>query len=504
MKILTAEQNRQADAYTMENEPIASVDLMERAATACADWIREELDIEDATFHIFCGIGNNGGDGMALARLLAESGNEVRVYILRFSEKTSADFAENYKRLQKSKVQVVDIHDPNFNIDFDPKDLIIDAVFGTGLNKPVKGWLKEAFQRINYIPLLTISVDLPSGLFAEFNHENDLEAVIRSDFTLTFQQPKLALVLVESGAYCGEWHVLDIGLDQEYIDSLASHYFTTDADDAWLMLKDREKFQHKNDFGHAMIVSGSKGKMGAAVLSSKACLRSGVGLLTCLIPDCGYDIIQTAVPEAMCLTSKDRDEITEVPKDLDAFNCIGIGPGMGMTRNLEFLIQDLFERKKGPFVIDADAINILAKKKAIQQSIPENSILTPHPGEFRRLVGTWKNDEDKLKKQIAYSKKYNVILVVKGAHTSISTPDGDVYFNTSGNPGMATAGSGDVLLGIITALVARGYESLEAARLGVYLHGLSGDLAAFEMGQESMIAVDIIEHLPDAFLISNS
>jgi len=500
MKIISAEQIRKADSYSIEHEPIKSINLMERAANSCYEWICENLEIENSGFHIFCGIGNNGGDGLVIARLLAEKGCRVNVYILRFSEKTSPDFETNLQRLDSSKMELIEIHNADFKISFSASDVVIDAVFGTGLHKPISGWMKEVIQKINFIPVMIVAIDIPSGLFSEFNDENDLEAIVRADITLTFQQPKLALLLESSGIFCGEWNVLDIGLNYNFIEKLPSEYETLEEDDIWLMLKEREKFQHKGHFGHGLIISGSKGMMGAAVLSSKACMRSGIGLLTTFVPACGYNIIQTSVPEAMCLTSKREDFIDNLPDGMEKFSFVAVGPGIGRHKESATMLTRLLDLRSDPVILDADALNIISENKELIKKIPKNSILSPHPGEFKRLAGDWKSDKEKLQKQIEFSKENGLIVVLKGAHTSISDPEGRIFFNTTGNPGMATAGSGDVLLGMITALLTRGYDALEAAMIGVYLHGLSGDLAAYELGEESMNAGDIIEFIPEAFL----
>ena len=389
--------------------------------------------------------------------------------------------------------------DASFEIDYKPGDLVIDAIFGTGLNKAVSGWLREAINKINALPLVRISIDMPSGLFSEFNEGNDLGAVINADFTLTFQLPKLSFMLSQSGNYCGDWYVIDIGLDKSFISRQSTAFNVIDGDEIWLDLKDREKFQHKGDFGHALIAAGSKGKMGAAVLASRACLRSGAGLVTALVPECGYDIIQTAVPEAMCITGHGDNELNGVP-DLETFTVIGAGPGLGTTNSATAFLRELISCRRDALVLDADALNIIGGDRDLLEQIPEYSILTPHPGEFKRLVGNWTGDKDRLEKQIDFSKKNKVIVVLKGAHTSVSTPTGQVWFNPTGNPGMATAGSGDVLLGMITGLLARGYEPAAAACIGVYLHGLAGDFAAIKYGQESMTALNIADEISSAFL----
>ncbi|HAW51618.1 MAG TPA: bifunctional ADP-dependent NAD(P)H-hydrate dehydratase/NAD(P)H-hydrate epimerase [Flavobacteriales bacterium] len=499
MKILSVADIRNADQFTIEHEPIKSIDLMERAAGKCVDWMRSNLELNEQRIIVFAGIGNNGGDGLVIARKLAEEGIRVLVCILRFSDKASADFRTNFDRLKKLDLEIVEVSDGNFDLAITSEDIIVDAVFGSGLNKEVKGWLKSVFEVINEAPCLTISIDIPSGLFADDNRDNSLESVIKADVTLTFQNPKLAFVLESSGGFCGDWSVLDIGLNEEYISGLQGNFHAIDASFVEPILTEREKFAHKGSYGHALIVAGSKGKMGASVLATRACLRSGIGLLTTLSPSCGYEIVQQSVPEAMVIVSKGKDFIRDLPLDMSPFNVVGIGPGLGQDSSALALLKELFNIVRSPMVIDADALNVMSVFPNLLGLVPAGSVLTPHPGEFRRLAGSWKDDLEKLEKQRDFSSKHKVIVVLKGAHTSISEPGGQVYFNTTGNPGMATAGSGDALLGIITGLLGRGYNSLEAAQLGVYLHGLAGDFAAGLLGEESLIAGDIISHLPDAF-----
>ena len=500
MKILSADQIRQTDTYTIKHEDIKSIDLMRRAAEACFDWILENLDIKESKVHIFCGKGNNGGDGLVIAQLLSEKNIKTTVYIVDFSDNASADFLTNLKISEKKNVEIKTLKSADFNIDYSTKDLVIDAIFGTGLKRPVSGWVKEVITKMNHLPNMILSIDIPSGLFCEFNHDNDFEAIVKADITLSFQQPKLAFVLEESGVFCGDWFVLDIGLNSEFIDKLDSQYYCITEDEAWLMLKERDKYSHKGDFGHALIAAGSKGKMGAAVLASKACLRSGVGLLTAYIPDCGYTVFQTAVPEVMCFTSQTGNYLTGFPEDHNQFKTIGIGPGIGTSKETADMLRDIISKRTDPLVLDADALNILALEKELLKKLPKNSILTPHPGEFRRLAGEWTTDKEKLELQKKFTEKYGVIVVLKGHHTCITAPNDKIYFNTSGNPGMATGGSGDVLLGIITALLASSYTPWEASCLGTFLHGRSGDLAAMKLGEDSMVSGDLIEYLPQAFL----
>jgi len=264
-------------------------------------------------------------------------------------------------------------------------------------------------------------------------------------------------------------------------------------------IKRREKFSHKGTYGHALLIAGSYGKMGASVLASQACLRSGVGLLTSHVPRLGYEIIQNSVPEAMISIDPFETVFSEVP-ELSPFSAIGIGPGLDKMPETQFALKALLQAKPNKLIIDADALNILSENQDWYGLLPENTILTPHPKEFERLAGPSSNSFQRLQIQLQFSAKYNVIVVCKGANTCITFPDGRVFFNSTGNPGMATGGSGDVLTGIIVGLLAQNYSPEDATLIGVYLHGLAGNLAATEFGEYSLIAGDIISHLGKAFL----
>jgi NAD(P)H-hydrate epimerase len=302
----------------------------------------------------------------------------------------------------------------------------------------------------------------------------------------------------ETTVCVGEFSVLDIGLHQQYIDHTSSPYNFITRNDAAALIKKRSKVAHKGNFGHSLIIAGSYGKIGAAVLAAKACLRSGTGLLTVHVPKCGYEIIQAVVPEAMASADEELNFITEHVL-LTAYNSIGIGPGIGTEAQTQNVLKLIIQNTPVPLVIDADAINILAENKTWLSFLPANSILTPHPKEFERIAGKASISEERLKLQRDLSIRYKIYVVLKGAHTSVSCPDGNIYFNSTGNPGMAKGGSGDALTGIITALVAQQYSTQQACILGVYLHGLAGDFAAHEGSQESMIASDLIDHLANAF-----
>lgn len=495
-KILTAEQIREADAFTISNEPIAGIDLMERAAIKCADWIINNLP-EKQLFKIFCGNGNNGGDGLAISRLLSMNGSKVDVYVSDEEKNYSPYFKINYDRLHENKsIKIHTLTSEKYFPELNSNDCIIDALFGTGLNRKAEGLFASLIEHINRASGNVISIDIPSGLFADKSLVEG--AVIKANHTLTFQFPKHSFLFPESGKYTGKLHILDIGIHKDYILKTPAVNFLLEKNDIANLRKNRNEFSHKGTFGHALILTGSYGKIGASVLSSKACIRSGAGLVTAFIPKCGYDIIQSAVPEIMVVTDESQDIITQLP-DLSKFNSIGIGPGIGKSEATGRVIKMLIQNYTGPIVFDADAINLLSENKTWLAFIPQGCIFTPHPREFERLVGKWSDSFERQRLQLEFSKKFTCYVVLKDHYTCITSPDGKSYFNSTGNAGMATAGSGDVLTGMLTGLLAQGYSSRDAALMGVYLHGAAGDIAAGIISMEAMTATDIIESIGNAF-----
>ncbi|HEY6162996.1 MAG TPA: NAD(P)H-hydrate dehydratase [Bacteroidia bacterium] len=500
MKLLTTAQLREADAYTIANEPVDSIDLMERAASACAGWIARNFSGHHR-FAIFCGTGNNGGDGLAIARMLDEKGNRVEVFIVRYSDKASAGFLENEKRLKDHRDIIVHEVQDKFSfssINHQPSTIIIDCIFGSGLNKAVGGPAADVIHHINLTGRPVIAIDIPSGLFGEDNSENDRKNIVRANYTLTFQQPKLAFLFPSNAEFVGEFIVIDIGLDEKFLAGQSTRYFFVGMENARSIYRPRKKFAHKGDNGNVLLAVGGYGKMGAAVMSARACLRAGAGLLTVFIPKCGYEIMQASLPEAMVVTSEEENMIAGKISG-NKYDAIGVGPGIGKEEETKNALKRLIQDSPVPLVLDADALNILSENKTWLGFLPASSILTPHPKEFERLAGKWSNDEERLKMQVEFAVKHGVYVVLKGAHTSISCPDGEVYFNSTGNPGMAKGGSGDVLTGIITALFAQGYDAKQSAVLGVFIHGLAGDIAASKFSQEAMLAGDMIECLGSAF-----
>lgn len=498
MKILTVGQIREADAYTIANEPIASIDLMERAATKCFSRLIQHYG-RNKNYKIFCGTGNNGGDGLVIARLLSEKNVPVEIFVVRISEKCSDDFTINHQRLTKiKKIKISDIKVTEEIPDIDKNDIVVDAIFGSGLSKPVTtGIAAEVINAINKSKAAVVAVDIPSGLFGEDNSSNDGK-IIEAAQTLTFQFPKLSFFYAGNEKYVGNWQVLPIGLHPEFIKNAGVQNYFVEEDDCRAMIKPRKKFSHKGIFGHALLACGSYGKMGTAVLAARACIKSGAGLVTSHIPKCGYEIMQSSVPEVMCSIDEDKEVISD-NIDLKPYNAVGIGPGIGHDEKTQKTLKLLIQNCSCPVVFDADAINILAENRTWLAFVSKNSIFTPHPKEFERLVGKSANESERQNLQIEFSKKYGVYVVLKGAYTCVSTPAGDCYFNSTGNPGMATGGSGDVLTGIITGLLAQGYSSFESCLLGVYVHGLAGDLSAKRYGYEATTAGEIINMLGKAF-----
>jgi ADP-dependent NAD(P)H-hydrate dehydratase / NAD(P)H-hydrate epimerase len=497
MKVLNAEQIKAWDQYTIKADGIASVELMERAASKCVEWL-EQTNLHNKSFSIFCGKGNNGGDGLAIARNLSEKDCHVTVYILEFGHKGTEDFQINLARLhQYPEVEIRFLQtEKNFH-SFSNQEVVIDALYGSGLNRPLEGVTAKLVDHINSSGCEVVAIDIPSGLFVDKSSKNN--PAIKAKHTLSFQCYKPAFMVPENAEYIGDVHILDIGLRPEYYDTVVAEFEITDEDIIHSVYKPRNRFAHKGNFGHAIMIAGSYGKIGAAVLAAQSCLRSGVGLLTAHIPKCGYEIMQSAVPEAMVSTDFNSSFITKLDTDILKFDAVGIGPGIGTASETKSFLTDIFQAYKKPIVIDADALNMIATQKELINSIPAGSILTPHPKEFERLFGTSDNDFDRIRLAQQKAKELGVVLVLKGHHTFITSPKGKNFFNSTGNAGMATGGSGDVLTGILTGLIAQKYLPVDAAILGVYLHGLAGDIAANKNSMEAMIASDIIDNLNSAF-----
>jgi len=492
MKIFSAAQIKNWDAFTIENEPIESSELMERAAMACCRWILDHK-YSHRNFLIFCGTGNNGGDGLAIGRILLQSNCSATVYIT--GETGTKDFEANLEKIQLHGGLLPEILTPGALPVITPEMVVVDALIGTGLNRPPAGISAELIDHINSGIAPVISIDMPSGLFADTSSKGN--SIVKATHTLTFQQFKLAFLLPENDAYCGEVHILNIGLDKTFENETEVAFELTERTLIRSICKSRKKFSHKGNYGHAALLCGSYGMMGAAVLAAHSCLRSGAGKLTAYIPECGYTTLQSVVPEAMCVVSGEKH--IAAADGIGSFDAVGIGPGIGKFPSHVSLLRAVFTQTKKSLLVDADALNMIAGNKELIGLIPFSSVLTPHPGEFERLFGAVENDFERLQLALKKSAELQVYIVLKGQYTFISTPEGKGWFNSTGNSGMATAGSGDVLSGFITGLLAQGYPPPQAALIGVYLHGLAGDIASQRHSPEAMIAGDIVDCLGEAF-----
>lgn len=497
MKILETKQIRKADEYTIVNEPIASIDLMERAAKAFFDAIRKYIKKQD-TIKVICGMGNNGGDGLAVSRMLLHAGYKVETWKIIHSSGSSVDFEINEKRLRKlKKASILEITEGQNIPNIEPNHIVIDAIFGSGLTRPLDGFPAKITRYINSSGAKIFAIDVPTGLFAENNSQNQSDAIIRAAKTFTFQLPKLAFMFPDNYSFTGDWEVLDIGLNQEFIaqEDTPWHYLIDH--DLKPHYRYRNKFDHKGMYGHGLLIAGSSGKSGAALLASRAALLMGMGLLTTHVPKHNYQIQQSGLPEGMVSIDEDHHYFTGL-KETSAYKAIAIGPGLGQEKQTQNALKLLIQNTSTPMIFDADAINILAENPTWLSFIPPGSILTPHVGEFERLTGKCTDGWERLHKAREMAFRYRCYIVLKGAHTAIVSPDKQCIFNSTGNPGLAKGGSGDVLTGVLLGLLSQGYSSLFSSTCGVFIHGMAADLAARKKPIESMLAGDIIYHIPKA------
>ena len=500
MKIFTSAQIHELDRYTIAHEPIKSVDLMERAAKAITRAVAEEWTTHTPVV-VFAGPGNNGGDALAVARLLTNEGYKVRTYLFNITNHLSDDCVTNRQRLLDGR------HAKDFTeitAKFDPPELtadtlVIDGLFGSGLNKPLAGGFASLVKYINQSPAKVVSIDVPSGLMSEDNTYNVRANIIHATLTLTLHEKKLAFLFGDAQQFIGRLKVLDIRLSQEYIQKTEAQYYVLEESDVRSRLLHRDDFAHKGNMGNALIVAGSYGMSGAAILATRACLRSGAGKVTVHTPKKNYGVMQISVPEAVLHMDHEETAFTEAV-DTDGFDALGIGPGLGCQETTAIAMIAQIRRAQCPIVADADALNILASHRAWMQQLPKGIIMTPHPKELDRLTGSPANaDFERLHRTRELAQSLQAYIILKGHNSALCLPDGQVVFNPTGNSGMATAGSGDVLTGIITALLARGYHQQNACIVGMYLHGLAGDIAVKTLGKESLTASDIIDYLPHAF-----
>ena len=499
MKILSTSQVREADEFTIANEPVSSLNLMERAAQALHDYIIKLSATKSDQFTIFCGKGNNGGDGLALSRLLLNSGYTVITYILEYTSLGSKDFEENLISLQSTQGnKIIKITDGYDELDISPDSIVVDAIFGSGLNRAVDGWLKELIGELNKLPNFKVAIDIPSGLFADDNAENNLDAVYKTDLTLCFQSPKLAFFHLKTRELIGEYKVLDIQLHPEILQSLSSRHYLFEKDDALEIYRPRKKHSYKGTYGHSYLIAGSQSSMGAALLAAKACLRAGSGLLTVNTVKSGLISFNSLLPEAMVNCYSNDEEVEELG-EIAKYSAIGIGPGLGTGEGATKVLKQLIQQSAKPLVLDADALNILAENKTWLAFLPKGSILTPHIGEFKRLIDADEIGDDYLDKLKEFSMKNSVITVLKDSITTIAGAGGNLFFVDSGSPALATAGSGDVLTGIILGLLAQGYNPIDAVLLATYLHGRAGSLSGEQNSVEANISSDTVEFIGKSY-----
>ncbi|MEQ8220244.1 MAG: NAD(P)H-hydrate dehydratase [Arenibacter sp.] len=497
MKIFNAKQIYEADKFTIDKQQITSEQLMERAAIRIFNWMHSRMQGAQAKIHLFCGIGNNGGDGLVLARHLQYHDYNIEVFVVNYSQHRSKDFLINLDRLKEKGVWPNFLNEQSDLPAIGKDDIVVDAIFGIGLNRVPDEWVIRVMQHLNNSKAFILSIDMPSGLFMESGLPNT-EGVIKANYVLTFQVPKLVFFLPETGKYMDHWEILDIGLDQEFLFTLKSQFELIAKNEVLSMYIPREKYSHKGSYGHSLIIGGSYGKIGAVILAAKGSMLAGSGLVTAFVPRCGYLPLQTALPEAMVITDNEEVEISEINFSMLP-SVIGIGVGIGTTTTTIKAFSEFLKRNKLPLVIDADGLNILSTNQDLFKDLPPQTVLTPHPKELERLIGKWADDFDKLKKAKEFSEKYDCILVIKGANTITVYKDMG-YVNTTGNPGMATGGSGDVLTGVITGLIAQGYSALNASIFGVYIHGKAADIAVEKCGFQALIASGILDNIGNAYL----
>ncbi|MGL4852705.1 MAG: NAD(P)H-hydrate dehydratase [Phocaeicola sp.] len=501
MKILSSHQLRELDQYTIAHESIRSIDLMERAAEALTAAITERWD-SSYQIVIFAGPGNNGGDALAVARLLTQKNYPVQLFLFNTTGRVSEECEINLNRL--TPYSSVDFTEICPGTEFNPpvlseKHLVIDGLFGSGLNKPLTGGFAAVVRYINASPAPVVSIDIPSGLLGEDNSGTHKNHIIKASLTLAIQLPKLSFFFPENEQFLGEWRLIDIGLSRAFIEEVKTPIQIIEKEEIQALLKPRNQFAHKGTFGHGLLIAGSYGMAGAAILGARACLRSGIGLLTVHTPIHNLNLIQTAVPEAIAHSDIHVHYFSE-PVKLHSYQAVAIGPGIGQEGDTPLALYEQIMECTLPLVLDADAINILSNNKKWLNDLPKHTILTPHIKELERMIGETSNSYERLAKTKELAAQFKLYILIKGAWSTLVTPEGEIYLNPTGNPGMATAGSGDALTGILLALLSQGYSPEESCKIAVYTHGMAGDIAAIEKSQMGMTASDIVEALPLAWL----
>lgn len=492
MPLLVSKQIREADAYTIAHEPISSINLMERASKAFVGWFINHFPDKHQTIAVYCGTGNNGGDGLAIVRILCDHGYcNIDVKICGFSDRASDDFKANFKRLKATEVVIKELKN-GLKLPVEKAEIIIDAMLGSGLNKPLEGDYKTLVEYLNKLDKTIVAVDVPTGFYTDGEMPTGA-TVLKADLVITFQQPKLNFLLPESGPYINHCEVVKIGLDEDFLNSVDTPYYLVEEQDAQKFIKPRHRFSNKGTYGHALVIAGKDETMGAALLSASACAHTGAGLTTACIPQSGLVALNSSMPEVMALI-RNESKVPEI--EWDKFSSIGIGPGLGKEPNTLKMLKAIFKNYHNPIVIDADALNVLSENQNLLKKIPAGSIITPHMKEFDRLFGKHTSWWQRLQTAKAKAVELNINIILKNDYTITATPDGKLYFNLTGNAAMATGGMGDVLTGVITSLLAQKYSPQDACILGVYIHGKAGDELALPNRLNVVLPTKVISQLP--------
>ena len=490
-KLLSCSEIRALDSKTIENKNITSLDLMTDAVLAVEEWILNNYK-KNQKFSIICGNGNNGADGILLSCKLITKNYKVQVYYI--NEVGSSEFNHQFKYAKSIGLNLEKIDFDNLRL-IDFSCVIIDCIFGVGLNREITGKYLKLINIVNSLKKKIISIDTPSGISADTYFKSDH---IIPNKVLTFHAPKLTFFFSEYLDKIKSVEILDIGLDNSEYRRMKGIGELIDINMIAKIYKPRKKTTHKGDCGHALLFAGSDGKYGASILCGKSLFRSGAGLLTFLCGEKTKEIIYKSLPEAMTSDTIIKDHYS-ISAEIEKYKVIGIGPGLGKSKSVIEIFKIVVNEVNYPIVVDADGLNILSKDKDLFEKLPKESILTPHIGEFKRFAGNFENSNEKIMLQRRISKKYGLNIVLKGPYTTMTDSKGDLYINSSGNSGMATAGSGDVLTGIITGLLAQNYTPFNAMISGVFLHGMSADIAVKRSHVNSLIASDITENLSNAF-----
>lgn len=490
MKIFSSEALKQLRTTTCERQNISTIDLIEREGSVVSSEIISRF-LPSQRIVVMAGPDNNGAVALAAARMLFEQGyKKVEIFLFSIG-KLSHDCDEERKKL----LPIDGLDFTEVTKEFVPpylgeSDVLLDGLFGIELSEPMRGGFVAVARYINESGAFVISIDIPSGLLGEWNQHVMKRDVIHANVTLTFQLPRLSFFFPENAEILGDWKLMDIDLDIAKIKDMESDYRLMEARNVRPLIKPRPPYTSKRDYGSALFFAGSTGMVGAAVMTSRSSLRSGAGLATVHGPRAALNIVQTAAPEVMFEPDRNEHVITEMPLHY-THQAVCAGPGIGTHDRTVDALEGLLKQSPSNLVLDADALNCIAKRPALLSMLPPRTIITPHVGEFDRLFGNHDNSEMRLQTALEMARQYNLVIVLKGHHTMVVGATGRVSINSTGNPGMATAGAGDVLAGVITAFLAQGYSPDLAAKIGVYIHGLAGDMAAEDLGEFGVMASDI-------------